>query len=129
HLTSVHAGPASGAQLLVDGCEIVRSGMIGRFRKQFEIFKNPAAAPAACADIAHFLGIGGLKNQAGLFRLIEYLDSLLLIDRTSQPVFLVISSSQAKNQAGLKRPVTACAHHLVLPSAYAWSDYDFILAG
>src|SRR5208283_2410487 len=103
--------------------------MIGRFRKQFEIFKNPAAAPAACADIAHFLGIGGLKNQAGLFRLIEYLDSLLLIDRTSQPVFLVISSSQAKNQAGLKRPVTACAHHLVLPSAYAWSDYDFILAG
>lgn len=60
HLTSVHAGPASDASLLVNGCEIIRSGMIGRFRKPFEIYKNLAATPAAGADIAHFLGIGGL---------------------------------------------------------------------
>jgi len=60
HLTSVHACPASDASLLVNGCEIIRSGMIGRFRKPFEIFKHLAAAPAAGADIAHFLGIGRL---------------------------------------------------------------------
>src|SRR5208337_2391970 len=60
---------------------------------------------------------------------VKYVECFLPVDRAPQPVFLVISGSQAKNQAGLQRPVTACAHHLVFPSANAWGNYDLVLAG